>query len=218
MTMCQSAVVNRTVWFRSALAAASGLNRLDLVKLRYPSLCNFAKKIPEKEGNSDPKLVSCKYWDTTVEMLMVGISVILSATNQKIDAWKTEVIIFSFPASTYHLMYQLEESIHFAINRHLSSPVSKTVLNDDVISFTAGMQTLWTESNLPSIYKHADHCCGEFKIDDTYQPSNWKWRIFLSSPARHRAKLCCRTTSTAADPSIDSSPPWRTTSPTRSTP
>ena len=63
-------------------------------------LCNFAKKLPEKEGNSDPKLVSCKYWDTTVEMLMVGISVILSATNQKIDAWKTEGIIFSFPVST----------------------------------------------------------------------------------------------------------------------
>ena len=119
---------------------------------------------------------------------------------------------------TYHLMYQLEESIHFAINRHLSSPVSKTVLNDDVISFTAGMQTLWTESNLPSIYKHADHCCGEFKIDDIYQPSNWNWRIFLSSPARHRAKLWRSTTFTAADPSIVPSPPWRRTSPTRSTP
>lgn len=43
-------------------------------------------------------------------------------------------------------MYQLEERIHFATNRHLSSPVSKTVLNDDVISCTAGMQTLWIES------------------------------------------------------------------------
>uniref|UniRef100_A0A7S0MVI7 Uncharacterized protein n=1 Tax=Cryptomonas curvata TaxID=233186 RepID=A0A7S0MVI7_9CRYP len=147
MTMCQSAVVNRTHWFRSALAAASGFNRLDLVKLRYPSLCNFAKKLPEKEGNSDPKLVSCKYWDTTVEMLMVGISVILSAPDQKTDAWKTEGIIYSFPASKYHLMHQLEESIHFATNRHLPSPVSKTVLNDDVISCTAGMQTLWTEGN-----------------------------------------------------------------------
>jgi hypothetical protein len=78
---------------------------------------------------------------------MVGISENLSATDQKNDAWKTEGIIYSSPASTYLLMNQLEESIHFATNRHLSSPVSKTVLNDDVISCTAGMQTLWTESN-----------------------------------------------------------------------
>ena len=62
---------------------------MSLVKLRYPSLRNFAKKPSGEEGNSDSKLASCKYWDTTVGMLMVGISVILSATDQKIDAWKT---------------------------------------------------------------------------------------------------------------------------------
>jgi hypothetical protein len=138
--MCQSAVVNRTHWFRSALAAAYGSKRLDLVKLRYPSLSNFAKNLPEKEGNSDPKLLLCKHWDTTVEMLMDEISVILSA-DQKIDAWKTGGLIYSFPASTYPLMYQCEESIHFATSRHRS----KTVLNDDVISGTAGM--IWTDSD-----------------------------------------------------------------------
>jgi len=47
---------------------------MSLVKLRYPSLRNFAKKLSEEEGNSDSQLVSCKYWDKTVGMLMVGIS------------------------------------------------------------------------------------------------------------------------------------------------
>jgi hypothetical protein len=171
MTMCHMAVVNRTYGFRSALAAASGFNRLDLVKLRYPSLRNFAKKPSGEEGNSDSKLASCKYWDTTVGMLMVGISVILSATDQKIDAWKTGGLIYSFPASTYHLMYQLEERIHFATNRHLSSPVSKTVLNDDVISCTAGMQTLWTESkdSYPA-----------FTIMQTTDVANSKLTIFIN--------------------------------------
>jgi len=149
---------------------ASGFNRLDLVKLRYPSLSNFAKNLPEKEGNSDPKLLLCKHWDTTVEMLMDEISVILSA-DQKIDAWKTGGLIYSFPASTYHLMYQLEERIHFATNRHLSSPVSKTVLNDDVISCTAGMQTLWTESkdSYPA-----------FTIMQTTDVANSKLTIFIN--------------------------------------
>jgi hypothetical protein len=78
------------IWFRSALATASGFNRLDLIKLRYPSLCNFAKKLPEKEGNSDSKLVSYKYWDTTVGMLIVGISAILSATNHGLKAIVTQ--------------------------------------------------------------------------------------------------------------------------------
>ncbi len=71
---------------------------MSLVKLRYPSLRNFAKKLSREEGNSDSKLVSCKYWDTTVGMLMVGISVILSAINQKIDAWKTGGVEILFPS------------------------------------------------------------------------------------------------------------------------
>lgn len=102
---------------------------------------------------------------------MVGISVNLSATDQKIDAWKTGGLIYSFPASTYPLMYQLAESIHFATNRHLSSPVSKTVLNDDVISCTAGMQTLWIESkdSYPA-----------FTIMQTTDVANSKLTIFIN--------------------------------------
>jgi hypothetical protein len=77
-------------WVLVAKLRSTNKVRSDLVKLCYPSLCNFARKLPEKERNSDSKLVSCKYWDTTVGMLMVGISAILSATNYGLKAIVTQ--------------------------------------------------------------------------------------------------------------------------------
>ena len=101
---------------------------------------HFARAHSRKEGNFIPKLVPSKYWDTTIAMLIIGFLVFTitnhSETDWKINAWKTII----FPALTSAAMYPLEESIHFATNRHLS----KTVLNE-MISCTAGMQTRWTK-------------------------------------------------------------------------
>jgi hypothetical protein len=59
MTMCQSAVVNRTLWFRSALAAASGLNTCVPTgpTVRRPCHFNWPPLRPAAGPLSGPALV-----------------------------------------------------------------------------------------------------------------------------------------------------------------
>ena len=92
--MCHSAVVKRTrirmIWFRSVLASALGSNRLDLVKLRFPS--NFAHKLLRKEGIAIPQFESSKLWDTIIVMFSIAISVFIITLSEKdlaTDAWGT---------------------------------------------------------------------------------------------------------------------------------
>jgi hypothetical protein len=121
-----------------------------------------------------------------MKILVIGILVLTitnySETDGKIDAWKK--IIFA-NALTRAVMFQLEESIHFATNR----PLSKTVLND-MISVTAGVQTQGTK------WSDGDQAFNNKQV--VANSTHPKSRNFQSSSARQRAKLWRSTTSSAA--------------------
>ena len=122
------------IWFRSALATASGFNRLDLVTYRCPS--NFAMYLPRKEGSSVPKLDSSKYWDTAIGILLPSISGFIisnyTETALEIDAWKTGGLLY-FPALIILTCTRSETSVH-----PLPDILSTTVVKD--VYYDAGMQ------------------------------------------------------------------------------
>ncbi len=123
----------RLIWVRSALATASGFNRLGLVTYRCPS--NFAMYLPRKEGTSVPKLDSSKYWDKAIGMLLPSISGFIisncTETALEIDAWKTGGLLY-FPALIILTCTRSETSVN-----PFSDILSTTVVKD---VYDAGMQ------------------------------------------------------------------------------
>ena len=124
---------------------ALSLSRMYMVRqaMSLETLCTSLSHFQERRGISFPSLYPATRIGTQQFMKILAIGIlVLTITNYseidgKIDAWKK--IIFA-NALTRAVMFQLEESIHFATNR----PLSKTVLND-MISVTAGVQTQGTK-------------------------------------------------------------------------
>jgi hypothetical protein len=169
---------------------ALSLSQMYMVRqaLSLDTLCTLLSHIQERRGNSFPSLYPATSIGTQLFMkiLVIGILVLTitnySETDGKIDAW--EKMIFA-NALTRAVMFQLEESIHFATNR----PLSKTVLND-MISVTAGVQTQGTK------WSDGDQAFNNKQV--VANSTHPKSRNFQSSSARQRAKLWRSTTSSAA--------------------
>jgi hypothetical protein len=145
----------------------------------------------ERRGISFPSLYPATSIGTQLFMkiLVIGILVLTitnhSETDGKIDAWKK--IIFA-NALTRAIMFQLEESIHIATNR----PLSKTVLNDDMIFVKAGVQTQGTK------WSDGDQAFNNKQV--VANSTHPKSRNFHSSSARQRAKLWRSTTRSVDQP------------------